>query len=96
MLKNDVIWPDHRQFDSKTEWEPIGFFSECLCNATSFDLMLGFFSSSAGAFVVYGLMISIFNALYSSFELNRNRKNFREQMKSTLSNTAEDVQKEVA
>lgn len=47
MLKSDVIWPDHRQFDSKTEWEPIGFFSECLCNATSFDLMLGFFSSSA-------------------------------------------------
>lgn len=47
MLKNDVIWPDHRQFDSRTEWEPIGFFSECLCNATSFDLMLGFFSSSA-------------------------------------------------
>lgn len=47
MLKNDVIWPNHRQFDSRTEWEPIGFFSECLCNATSFDLMLGFFSSSA-------------------------------------------------
>ena len=47
MLKSDVIWPSHRQFDSRTEWEPIGFFSECLCNATSFDLMLGFFSSSA-------------------------------------------------
>ncbi len=47
MLKNDVIWPNHRQFDSRTEWEPVGFFSECLCNATSFDLMLGFFSSSA-------------------------------------------------
>lgn len=47
MLKNDVIWPSHRQFDSRTEWEPLGFFSECLCNATSFDLMLGFFSSSA-------------------------------------------------
>lgn len=47
MLKNDVIWPDHRQFKSRTKWEPVGFFSECLCNATTFDIMLGFFSSSA-------------------------------------------------
>lgn len=46
MLK-DVSYPLHRRFKSRTEWEPIGFFSECLCNATQFDLMLGFFSSSA-------------------------------------------------
>lgn len=46
MLK-DVTYPLHRRFKSRTEWEPIGFFSECLCNATQFDLMLGFFSSSA-------------------------------------------------
>lgn len=47
MLKTDVIWPDGLRYKSHSEWEPIGFFSECLCNATSFDLMLGFFSSSA-------------------------------------------------
>ena len=47
MLKSDVIWPQSRRFKSKTEWEPIGFFSEALCNSTQFDLKLGFFSSSA-------------------------------------------------
>lgn len=46
MLK-EISWPAHRRFKSRTEWEPIGFFSECLCNSTRFDLMLGFFSSSA-------------------------------------------------
>ncbi len=47
MLKNDVTWPNTMRYKSRTEWEPLGFFSEALCNSTSFDLMLGFFSSSA-------------------------------------------------
>lgn len=47
MLKTDIIWPASCRFKSQSEWEPVGFFSECLCNATTFDLMLGFFSSSA-------------------------------------------------
>lgn len=47
MLKSNVVWPDSRRFKSRSEWEPIGFFSEALCNATQFDLYLGFFSSSA-------------------------------------------------
>lgn len=47
MLKSDILWPPHRRFKSRTDWEPVGFFSECLCNSTQFDLMLGFFSSSA-------------------------------------------------
>lgn len=47
MLKSEIQWPPHRRFKSRTDWEPIGFFSECLCNSTQFDLMLGFFSSSA-------------------------------------------------
>lgn len=47
MLKSEIIWPASRRFTTQSAWEPIGFFSECLCNATSFDLMLGFFSSSA-------------------------------------------------
>ncbi|MDD2261417.1 MAG: DEAD/DEAH box helicase family protein [Clostridia bacterium] len=46
MLK-EISWPPHRRFKSRTDWEPIGFFSDCLCNSTQFDLMLGFFSSSA-------------------------------------------------
>ena len=47
MLKTNVLWPASRRFKSRTEWEPIGFFSEALCNATQFDIKLGFFSSSA-------------------------------------------------
>lgn len=47
MLKSNVMWPNSRRFKSRTEWEPIGFFSEALCNSTEFDLKLGFFSSSA-------------------------------------------------
>ena len=46
MLK-DVVFPPHRRYKSRTEWEPIGFFSEALCNATQFDIKLGFFSSTA-------------------------------------------------
>ena len=46
MLK-EVVFPLHRRYKSRTEWEPIGFFSETLCNATQFDIKLGFFSSSA-------------------------------------------------
>ena len=47
MLKNNVLWPASRRFRSRSEWEPIGFFSEALCNSTKFDIKLGFFSSSA-------------------------------------------------
>lgn len=47
MLKTDVKWSSSRRYKSRSEWEPLGFFSEALCNATSFDIMLGFFSSSA-------------------------------------------------
>lgn len=47
MLKTDISWPPHRQFKSNTENEPLDFFSECLCNSTKFDLMLGYFSSTA-------------------------------------------------
>lgn len=63
MLK-DVNWPNHRRFKSRTEWEPIGFFSECLCNSLQFNIMLGFFSSSA---------ISILSDGFASFLYNGGR-----------------------
>lgn len=46
MLKS-LSYPPHRRYKSRTEYEPARFFSEGLCNATGFDLMLGFFSSTA-------------------------------------------------
>lgn len=61
MLKTDVIWPNHRRYKSRTEWEPVGFFSDCLCNATQFDLMLGFFSSSAINVLADGFASFLYN-----------------------------------
>ena len=61
MLKTDIIWPNHRRYKSRTEWEPIGFFSDCLCNATQFDLMLGFFSSSAISVLANGFATFLYN-----------------------------------
>ena len=60
MLK-DVSFPSHRRFKSRTEWEPIGFFSDCLCNSTQFDLMLGFFSSSAINVLADGFASFLYN-----------------------------------
>ena len=61
MLKTDIIWPQSRRFKSKTEWEPVGFFSEALCNATQFDLKLGFFSSSAINVLADGFAAFLYN-----------------------------------
>ena len=61
MLKSDVIWPQSRRFKYKTEWEPIGFFSEALCNSTQFDLKLGFFSSSAINILADGFATFLYN-----------------------------------
>ena len=61
MLK-DVIFPPHRRYKSRTEWEPIGFFSEALCNATQFDIKLGFFSSSAINILSDGFATFLYNS----------------------------------
>lgn len=61
MLKTDVTWSEDFRYRTKSEWEPVGFFSEALCNATSFDLMLGFFSSAAINVLAYGFASFIYN-----------------------------------
>lgn len=61
MLKTDVTWPETFRYQTNSEWEPVGFFSEALCNATSFDLMLGFFSSTAINVLSYGFASFIYN-----------------------------------
>lgn len=60
MLKS-LTYPSHRRYKSRTEWEPIGFFSDCLCNSTRFDLMLGFFSSSAINVLADGFASFLYN-----------------------------------
>ena len=64
MLKSNVLWPDSRRFKSRSEWEPLGFFSEALCNSSQFDLYLGFFSSSA---------INVLSDSFASFLFNGGR-----------------------
>lgn len=75
MLKSNIIWPLHKQFKSNSDNEPIEFFSNCLSNSSHFDLMLGFFSSSAiqvlsSSFAVFlyngGRMRLIINNILSS------------------------------
>ena len=61
MLKGDIIWPQSRRYKTQTPWEPVGFFSECLCNASRFDLMLGFFSSSAISVLADGFATFLHN-----------------------------------
>ena len=60
-MLSDVLFPPHRRYKSGTEWEPIGYFSECLCNSTRFDLMLGFFSSSAIRILASGFAVFLYN-----------------------------------
>lgn len=87
MLK-EVSFPVHRRFRSRTEWEPIGFFSDCLCNSTQFDLMLGFFSSSA---------INVLADGFASFLYNGGRMNLvvndilTEQDKAAIANGEHDT-----
>ena len=61
MLRTNVLWPESRRFKSRTEWEPIGFFSEALCNTTQFDIKLGFFSSSAINILSDGFATFLYN-----------------------------------
>lgn len=70
MLKADVRWPRHRRYKSRTEWEPVGFFSDCLCNSTHFDLMLGFFSSSAISVLSDGFAVFLYNNGYMRLIIN--------------------------
>lgn len=46
MLK-DVEWSDDRSYRSGSENEAVQFYLDGLCNSSKFDLLLGYFSSSA-------------------------------------------------
>jgi electron transport complex protein RnfE len=46
-----------------------------------FDFKIQFFTSSAGAFFVYGILIAAFNATYKAIENSIHKKNFALQLK---------------
>ena len=46
MLK-DVTWAEDRDYKTGSEDEPLQFYLDALCNSSTFDLLLGYFSSSA-------------------------------------------------
>src|SRR6056297_1798547 len=58
---NNVNIPDTKEYRSGTKYEPIGFYFDALANSTSFDLLLGYFSTSA---------ISLLSLGFSKFLLN--------------------------
>ena len=47
------------------------------------NFSIDYFGNTAGAFLVYGLMIAGFNALYEKFENNRKRRNYIEEMRAS-------------
>ncbi|WP_259016576.1 DEAD/DEAH box helicase family protein [Emticicia fluvialis] len=46
-MLNSVEWSVDRDYKTGSENEPIQFYIDALCNSKSFDLLLGYFSSSA-------------------------------------------------
>lgn len=61
MLKSDIEYPISRRYASDSEWQPVGFFSDGLCNSTQFDLLLGFFASSAISVLSDGFATFLYN-----------------------------------
>ena len=46
-MLNNVNWAEDRDYKTGSEDEPIQFYLDALCNSKTFDLLLGYFSSSA-------------------------------------------------
>ena len=69
MLK-EVSYPPHRRYKSGTEWEPAGFFSDSLLESSRFDLMLGFFSSTAINVLADGFAAFIANGGHMRMVIN--------------------------
>ena len=60
MLK-DVKWSSDRDYKTGSEDEPLQFYLDALCNSKTFDLLLGYFSSSAINLLSLGFANFIYN-----------------------------------
>lgn len=46
-MLTEVEWPEDRAYRTGSEWEPFQFYLDSLISSRNFDLLLGYFSSSA-------------------------------------------------
>lgn len=60
MLK-EVEWSEYRDYKTGSENEPLQFYIDALCNSNTFDLLLGYFSSTA----ISVLSLGFANFIYS-------------------------------
>ena len=66
MLK-EVNWSIDRDYKTGSSDEPLQFYLDALCNSTTFDLLLGYFSSSAINLLSLGFANFIYSLVYNSF-----------------------------
>lgn len=60
-MLNAVNWSEDRTYRSETENEPYQFYIDCLLSSTNFDLLLGYFSSSAINVLSHGFATFLYN-----------------------------------
>lgn len=60
-MMKDISWAEDRDYKTGSEDEPLQFYLDALCNSSSFDLLLGYFSSSA----ISVLSLGFANFIYS-------------------------------
>lgn len=60
MLKK-ITWSEDRSYRTGSDSEPIQFYMDGLCNSTSFDLLLGYFSSAAINILSLGFATFLYN-----------------------------------
>ena len=82
MLK-EVNWSIDRDYKTGSSDEPLQFYLDALCNSTTFDLLLGYFSSSA----INLLSLGFANFIYSGGKMRAIINNIlSEQDKKAIAN----------
>ena len=56
-----MTWSEDRSYRTVSESEPVQFYMDGLCNSTSFDLLLGYFSSAAINILSLGFATFLYN-----------------------------------
>jgi superfamily II DNA or RNA helicase len=69
-MLNDINYPKSGAYHTGTENEPINFFADVLPNSTRFDILLGYFSSSAIRVLALGFTKFLLNGGRCRFIIN--------------------------